>query len=116
MSLRLFLHIKKSTAETNFNKIMYWGFATFYGRVSIWGKNQTEKNDILHEDARASCADLESDSLNIYRSETFIHNEVYRKINHMFYFQIRISLCLTALEVMKQKDRMRRNCFAVLPC
>jgi hypothetical protein len=61
----------------------------------MWGKIQTKIKDILREDARAFCADLERHSLNIYRSETFIHNKVYRRINHMFYFQIRISLCLT---------------------
>jgi hypothetical protein len=53
---------------------------------------------MLHEDARAFCADLERNSLNIYRRETFIGNKVYRRINHMFCFQIRMSLCLTAFE------------------
>jgi hypothetical protein len=96
MSLRLFLHINKSTTETNFNKILYWGFTTFYRRVSILCKNQTKIKDMLHDDACAFCADIERDLLNIYRSETFIHNKVYRKINYMFYFQIWISLCLMA--------------------
>jgi hypothetical protein len=88
MSLRLLLHNNKSTTETILMKFCIGEFTTFYRRVPICGKNKGKIKYMLHVDARAFSADLETNSLNIYRRETLVDNKAYRRINHMFYFQI----------------------------